>query len=297
MKNPLHRIEYWTGSYFRPAELREVGVYILIGHRDGDICASLDMQKTVRETVQIQEDAADAFPNDRANIFTTAGTAGYDRDTNRQDKEDGHDVVGEDWPNDDEEDNDDRHFEDMSDVEFEEYMNQQRTEADNEEMSNIGSRKSSEGWDDVRIVHSNGIHRLPVVTCLCRGPNEAVLDLAFLHFLPTTFTRLRTLFTTAVLDDFRFANLECKASANQYWQRLRRLTNPLWPDTVDNRYRELLRMSRLWRWMKKLKWAGFGNGQKKAADAAEAELSIFCPACPQIGINIPDDWKNDLNRY
>jgi len=41
----------------------------------------------------------------------------------------------------------------------------------------------------------------------------------------------------------------------------------------------------------------FGNGQKKAADAAEAELSIFCPACPQIGINILDDWKNDLNRY
>jgi len=49
--------------------------------------------------------------------------------------------------------------------------------------------------------------------------------------------------------------------------------------------------------MKKLKWAGFGNGQKKAADAAEAELSIFCPVCPQIGINILDDWKNDLNRY
>jgi len=182
--------------------------------------ASLDMQETVRETVQIEEEAADAFPDDRANIFTTAGTAGYNRDTNRQDKEDGHDVVGEDWPNDNEEDNDDRHFEDMSDVEFEEYMNQRRTEADNEEMSNIGSRKSSEGWDNMHIVHPNGIHRLPVVTCLCWGPNEAVLDLAFVHFLLTTFTTLRTLFTTAVLDDFRFANLECKASANQYWQRL-----------------------------------------------------------------------------
>ena len=91
MKNPLHRIEYWTGSYFWLAELWEVGVYILIGHRDGDMCASLDMQKTVRETMQIEEDATDAFPNDRVNIFTTASTAGYDRDTNRQDKEDGDD--------------------------------------------------------------------------------------------------------------------------------------------------------------------------------------------------------------
>jgi len=153
MENPLHQIEYWTGSYFRPAELREVGVYILIGHRDGDMYASLDMQKTVRETVQIEEDAADAFPDDRANIFTTAGTAGNDLDTNHQDKEDGHDVVGEDWPDDNEEDDDDRHFEDMSDVEFEEYMNQRQTEANNEEMSNIGSQKSSEGWDDMCIVH------------------------------------------------------------------------------------------------------------------------------------------------
>jgi len=295
------------GSYFRPAELREVGVYILIAHRDGGMCASLDMQKTVRETVQIHEDAADTFPKDRPNIFATAGTAGYDRDTSHQDKEDGHDVLGEDWRDDDEEDDDGHHFQDMSEVEFEEYMNQQRTEeADNEEMSNIGSWKStegrdsqkgSEGRDDVRVVHSNGIHRLLVVTCSCRGPDEAVLDLAFSHFLPTTFTRLRTLFMTAVLDDFWVANLECKASANQYWQCLHRLTNPLSLDTVDNRYRELLRMSRLWRWMKKLKWAGFGNGQKKAADAAEAELSIFCLACPQIGINIPDDWKDDLNRY
>jgi len=110
------------------------------------------MQKTVRETVQIEEDAANAFPDDRANIFTTAGTAGYDRDTNCQDKEDGRDVVGEDWPDDNEEDDDDRHFEDMSDVEFEEYMNQQRTEADNEEMSNIGSRKSPMSLDHYRYL-------------------------------------------------------------------------------------------------------------------------------------------------
>jgi len=39
------------------------------------------------------------------------------------------------------------------------------------------------------------------------------LDLAYHRFLPTTFTKLSTMFTMAVLDDFRLANLECKILA------------------------------------------------------------------------------------
>src|SRR6266542_1407113 len=27
------------------------------------------------------------------------------------------------------------------------------------------------------------------------------------------------------------------------------------------------------------------------------ELGIFCPACPQVGINIPVNWKADQNRW
>ena len=30
--NPLHRIESWTGSFFRSAGLWEVGVYLLVQH-------------------------------------------------------------------------------------------------------------------------------------------------------------------------------------------------------------------------------------------------------------------------
>ncbi len=27
------------------------------------------------------------------------------------------------------------------------------------------------------------------------------------------------------------------------------------------------------------------------------ELAIYCPTCPQPGINIPDNWKDDSNRF
>jgi len=123
------------------------------------------------------------------------------------------------------------------------------------------------------------------------------LDLAYQRFLPTTFTKLSTMFTMAVLDDFRLANLECKTSAYQYWQRLRRMTKPLEPDQVVDWYKELLRMTRLWRWMKKIKWAGLGVvASKTADDAMDGELTIFCLACPQPGINILDHWKDHEDR-
>lgn len=32
-KNPLHRVEQWTGEFFQPAWLRSTGVYIALGHR------------------------------------------------------------------------------------------------------------------------------------------------------------------------------------------------------------------------------------------------------------------------
>jgi hypothetical protein len=69
------------------------------------------------------------------------------------------------------------------------------------------------------------------------------------------------------------------------------------PASVVNLYREFRRMSRIWRWMKRLKWAGYGNNNKMASDVSPGELSVFCPACPQPGINLPENWKDDHARY
>lgn len=148
----------------------------------------------------------------------------------------------------------------------------------------------------VRVVHVNGVHHLALVVCSCQGLENTHGDLMAGRLVPTSFTRYRTVFTHAVLDDFRIANLECKASAYQYFQKLRRQTAPMAPDSVPNLYPELRRMSRLWRWMKKLKWAGFAHRDELTTEATAGELANFCPACPQPGINLPDDWPDDDKR-
>jgi hypothetical protein len=55
-------------------------------------------------------------------------------------------------------------------------------------------------------------------------------------------------------------------------------------------------MSQIWRWMKRLKWAGYGFPEQKVTEVKKGELAIFCPACLQPGINIPDDWRDDPAR-
>ena len=149
----------------------------------------------------------------------------------------------------------------------------------------------------VRIIHTNGVHNLTLVSCSCHGDDALAEALVYAGLMPTSFKRVRTLFTLTILDRFRYSNLELKASAYQFFQMLRRMTSPMTPATVVNFYHELRRLSRLWRWMKKLKWAGFGHKTSDPMKVTPGELAIFCPACPQAGINLPDDWKQDDKRW
>jgi hypothetical protein len=46
--------------------------------------------------------------------------------------------------------------------------------------------------------------------------------------------------------------------------------------------------------MKERKWFGFGN---RTAQPEAAALALFCPACPQPGVNLPENWKEDERRW
>jgi len=49
--------------------------------------------------------------------------------------------------------------------------------------------------------------------------------------------------------------------------------------------------------MKRLKWAGYRHNQKDPLNPEPGTLANFCPACPQVGINIPENWKDDVNWW
>ena len=149
----------------------------------------------------------------------------------------------------------------------------------------------------VRIVHTNGLHHLAMVSCRCRGAECLARDLIASRLVPASFQNIRTLFSAQLLDFFRLCNLELKASAYSFYHLLRRLTMPMAPAEVADLYNEFRRMTRLWRWMKKLKWAGYGHNGKSTKDIKAGELAIFCAACPLPGVNLPPDWKDDVNKY
>jgi hypothetical protein len=55
-----------------------------------------------------------------------------------------------------------------------------------------------------------------------------------------------------------------------------------------------MRVSRQWRFLQVHKKFGFGHDREKKP--GNGDLAEFCPACPQPGINIPDDWHTDENH-
>lgn len=64
---------------------------------------------------------------------------------------------------------------------------------------------------------------------------------------------------------------------------------------MQNRYRELMRCSRLWRQMKYRKWHGFAHTPDKPVPPGG--LALFCAACPQPGINLPEKWTDDPDEF
>jgi hypothetical protein len=136
------------------------------------------------------------------------------------------------------------------------------------------------------------------------------IQLLKMGLFPASFTRIRTAFTLRVLDAYRLDNLVCNTTAYQFYKRLRRLTSPAFPHTVpvsypnnsgfgfltsllQNRYRELMRVGRQWRNLKYRKWHGFGHMNR---EPQPGELALFCAACPQPGINLPENWKDDPDQ-
>lgn len=50
----------------------------------------------------------------------------------------------------------------------------------------------------------------------------------------------------------------------------------------------------MWRDLTNRKRAGFGHDTER--NPGPGDLAIFCPACPQPGLNLPDEWASEYDR-
>lgn len=325
-ENPFHRIERWNGNFFQPAELFEVGIHLLVRHHAGEhLCETLTAQQRFLEILEMKKDDAE---QEKINSKIPAPSPGPSpaymsspatdvemesenemtpQQTSYEKKSDEQffrylnnlrDDCGEQSMEGNEQEVEDEVEEEEEEPIENEYIAQifEATNDTGPGPSTFAGLPSAIVGNYVRVVHTNGIHNIAMLTCNCGGEDSLPCKLVAAGLLPASFKRIRTLFTTQLLDHFRLCNLELKASAYQFYHLLQRLTNPMAPMEVVNLYREFRRMSRIWRWMKRLKWAGISHSGKKVSDVPAGQLTVFCPACPQPGINIPDDWKDDKNR-
>ncbi|KAI6162707.1 hypothetical protein EDD17DRAFT_1776471 [Pisolithus thermaeus] len=146
------------------------------------------------------------------------------------------------------------------------------------------------------IVHTDEIFSCEVSVCSCPGSDSSDwhLDLLRQRLFPASISKPKTAFTFDVLDHFLIDALECKTSAMSFYQKLKRFTNNAFLERVPDRYRELMRVSQLWRDLKHRKWFGLGHDMEQ--DPGDGGLALFCPACPQPGVNLPADWKVQYDR-
>lgn len=324
VQSPFHQIECWTGSYFRRAALWEVGSYILVKHHKGQsICNYLRFQINYLKNFQLQRDREEQEKIQNWKNIAAANASAYNiyepnpmEDEARYNSEHiqyMNDLLKEQYNDGNDEENQDDDTGGEAEVEgFEAYLGPSRT---NDNVDGDALHDADPGVDDfqaqsntrpnvdalnntyVRIMHTNGIHHLAMVNCSCRGQDQIPLDLVACRLLPSSFHRIRTLFSAQLLDYFRLCSLELKASAYQFNQLIRRLTLPLGQSSIVNLYHEFRRMSRVWRWMKKIKWAGYGHNGKNPRTPDPGSLANFCPTCPQPEKNLPTNWKEDPNRF
>ena len=330
MADPLHRIETWTGTHFRRAELWQVGVYMLIPHHKGErLCPTLRWNRDFLESFQGTRDREEQTELKSSDVLPTAssdplrsdeseeGDWGQGADGGRfADDADGDnrfgDLLNELYDRREDAEGPVGNVEDILEEDEDEEVEVEPLQVPSNYMPSTPNQRTAIREDSLptdapradaldnpylRVVHTNGVHNISTVCCTCRGREHTHSDLMAARLIPTSFTRYRSMFTHAVLDDFRITNLECKASAYQYFQKLRRETAPMSPESVPNLYHELRRMSRLWRWMKKLKWSGVQHELGDHMSLKPGALANFCPACPQPGINLPEGWQSDKNRF
>ncbi|TFK89216.1 hypothetical protein K466DRAFT_38375 [Polyporus arcularius HHB13444] len=295
--HPLHRVERWQGAFYQSAWLRQLGMQIHCGH-GGKPCPSLARYSSPFTPNDTNSEVPTAAPPSIVDRFTALFTHGR---TAEDDDEEELPLLVE---------------EDLSDCDDEDAAPSAPAADDDEDDRPPGSvlvadlpwigepaapmagvSQSPPTFSNDRmlvIVDTEGIHELSVTFCACPNAIREDLQLLDLGLYPATKSRPRTAFTMRVLDAFSLASKECNASARNYYNILRRTTNSAFPHMVPDRYRELLRVSRQWRNLKMRKWAGFGH---RAEAVGPGDLAVRCPACPQPGVNLPDDWQTDPERW
>ncbi|KAJ7581288.1 hypothetical protein C8J56DRAFT_793853 [Mycena floridula] len=140
------------------------------------------------------------------------------------------------------------------------------------------------------ILHSNGIHEVQVNFCGCNGALGHVAQLMRQRLYPATVDQPNTTATFACLDEGLAHSYSSQETSYEYYKVLENLTDNTGLKNLWSRQDELRRMMRQWRWLLMLKRAGRAHDPEGVDKTALGACAVICPACPQVGINLPNGW-------
>ncbi|KAJ7481074.1 hypothetical protein B0H11DRAFT_1724414, partial [Mycena galericulata] len=152
------------------------------------------------------------------------------------------------------------------------------------------------GHQDFTVINVNGFHPVAVDFCGCANEGTAGdrrQQVLRRSWFPATHKEPQTCATFGALETFHIMTLQGKVTTYDFYSGLEKLTDNTGLVKIKDRYKSFMRMMREWRHLKMLKRAGRGNDSKRTvAETAPGELAVLCPACPQPGVNLPQDWAS-----
>ncbi|KAJ8494654.1 hypothetical protein ONZ45_g13163 [Pleurotus djamor] len=103
------------------------------------------------------------------------------------------------------------------------------------------------------------------------------------RLFPASVKRPSTAFTFELLDELHLQRMECKTASSNFYSLLRRRTSLEDPLALQDRAREMERVSRCYRDLVTRATAGEFDLKVILSNGA---LALACPVCPQLGINL-----------
>ncbi|KAI0686970.1 hypothetical protein C8Q76DRAFT_635860 [Earliella scabrosa] len=169
------------------------------------------------------------------------------------------------------------------------------------------------------IVHEGGVTKLRLSFCECRpiglsgtrlrtahATSECIaedlsrdllvpepIQLIQMGLYPASWKRPRTAFTMKLMRAYHLLSLQAQTSALDFYNYLRRTTDNVDPESVPDRYREMLASMREFSFLRACKRAG----QIPGRNMPPRSLAVLCPACPQPAMNMRPGWTARAHKY
>ncbi|KAG8729266.1 hypothetical protein FRC11_009185, partial [Ceratobasidium sp. 423] len=146
---------------------------------------------------------------------------------------------------------------------------------------------------DLILGNTSGIYIIKVKYCRHKGTPVPYKQLLAARIFPCSEDRPSTGFTFNVLSMFRLFASEAKLSMQRFYNVLACLTNSMDPESIPDRYREFLRVSRAFDFLTDLYTSGAKD--TKAKPSTDGDLALRCPVCPRLDVNFISSDVNNSN--